>query len=227
MDRLLKQGLRTVTSLDGDVVRRNLSAGLTFSKEHRELNVRRIGYVAAEVTRHGGVALCAPIAPYASVRAEVRAMVEAHGRFVLVHVSTPLEACEARDRKGLYAKARRGEIPEFTGISDPYETPADADVNRHHRSLDRRRPRRRDRRPPRRRATSTSTTRRRVVSIRPRLAARATEPTNKIVGRVVGGGTSHRDRDPAADRLHVLFGRHRQHLPVAVHGADRARPGGS
>ncbi|WP_207908857.1 adenylyl-sulfate kinase [Pseudonocardia endophytica] len=119
---------RSVTLLDGDVVRTMLSSELGFSREHRELNVRRIGFVAAEVTRHGGVALCAPIAPYASVRAEVRAMVEAHGRFVLVHVSTPLEVCEARDRKGLYAKARRGEIAEFTGISDPYETPTDAEL---------------------------------------------------------------------------------------------------
>jgi sulfate adenylyltransferase len=125
---LLERTQRTVTLLDGDVVRTMLSSELGFSREHRDLNVRRIGYVAAEVTRHGGVALCAPIAPYASLRAEVRAMVEAHGRFVLVHVSTPLEVCEARDRKGLYAKARRGEIAEFTGISDPYETPEDAEL---------------------------------------------------------------------------------------------------
>lgn len=125
---LLDRTPRTVTLLDGDVVRTMLSSELGFSREHRELNVRRIGYVAAEVTRHGGVALCAPIAPYAGVRAEVRAMVEAHGRFVLVHVSTPLEVCEARDRKGLYARARRGEIAEFTGISDPYETPEDAEL---------------------------------------------------------------------------------------------------
>ncbi len=125
---LTERTQRTVTLLDGDVVRTMLSSELGFSREHRELNVRRIGFVAAEVTRHGGVALCAPIAPYASVRAEVRAMVEAHGRFVLVHVSTPLEVCEARDRKGLYAKARRGEIAEFTGISDPYETPDDAEL---------------------------------------------------------------------------------------------------
>ena len=125
---LLARTDRTVTLLDGDVVRTMLSSELGFSREHRELNVRRIGYVAAEVTRHGGAAVCAPIAPYASVRAEVRAMVEAHGRFLLVHVSTPLEVCEERDRKGLYAKARRGEIAEFTGISDPYETPDDAEL---------------------------------------------------------------------------------------------------
>ena len=119
---------RTVTLLDGDVVRRMLSSGLTVSRADRELNIRRIGYVASEITRHGGVAVCAPIAPYAVGRAEVRAMVEEFGDFFLVHVATPLEECEARDRKGLYAKARAGEIPEFTGISDPYEEPVDADL---------------------------------------------------------------------------------------------------
>jgi sulfate adenylyltransferase len=129
MDRLLEQGQRTVTSLDGDVVRRNLSAGLTFSKEDRETNIRRIGWVAAEISRHGGVAVCSPIAPFDQTRQQVRQMVdEAGGAFFLVHVSTPLEECERRDRKGLYAKARRGEIPEFTGISSPYEEPDDADV---------------------------------------------------------------------------------------------------
>jgi sulfate adenylyltransferase len=129
MDRVLEQGSRTVTSLDGDVVRRNLSAGLTFSKEDRETNIRRIGWVAAEISRHGGLAVCSPIAPFDETRQQVRAMVEgAGGAFFLVHVATPLEECERRDRKGLYAKARRGEIPEFTGISSPYEEPADADV---------------------------------------------------------------------------------------------------
>ncbi len=127
-DALVERGGRTVTLLDGDVVRRLLSAGLTFSREDRDLNIRRIGYVAAEITRHGGVAICAPIAPYARTRAEVRDMVEAAGDFVLVHVSTPLEECERRDRKGLYAKARAGIIPEFTGVSDPYEAPHDADL---------------------------------------------------------------------------------------------------
>ncbi|MQY03998.1 adenylyl-sulfate kinase [Actinomadura macrotermitis] len=127
-DALVERGGRTVTLLDGDVVRRLLSAGLTFSKADRDLNIRRIGYVAAEVTRHGGVAICAPIAPYAATRAEVRRMVQAAGDFVLVHVATPLEECERRDRKGLYAKARAGQIPEFTGISDPYEAPDDADL---------------------------------------------------------------------------------------------------
>jgi sulfate adenylyltransferase len=129
MDRILEQGLRTVTSLDGDVVRRNLSKGLTFSKEDRETNIRRIGWVAAEISRHGGLAVCSPIAPFAQTRADVRRMVEeAGGAFFLVHVATPLEECERRDRKGLYAKARRGEIPEFTGISSPYEEPDDAAV---------------------------------------------------------------------------------------------------
>jgi sulfate adenylyltransferase len=129
VDLLLEQGERTVTSLDGDVVRRNLSAGLTFSREDRETNIRRIGWVAAEIARHGGVAVVSPIAPYDETRQQVRAMVEdAGGAFFLVHVATPLEECERRDRKGLYAKARRGEIPEFTGISSPYEEPQDADV---------------------------------------------------------------------------------------------------
>lgn len=119
---------RTVTLVDGDVARRMLSAGLGFSRPDRELNIRRIGWVAAEVTRHGGLAVCAPIAPYASTRAEVRRMVEANGDFVLIHVATPIEVCERRDRKGLYAKARAGVISEFTGISDPYEEPVDADL---------------------------------------------------------------------------------------------------
>lgn len=127
MDSLLEQGQRTVTSLDGDVVRRNLSAGLTFSKADRETNIRRIGWVAAEVARHGGVAVCSPIAPFDATRKYVRGVVEeAGGAFVLIHIATPLEECERRDRKGLYAKARRGEIPEFTGISSPYEEPTDA-----------------------------------------------------------------------------------------------------
>ena len=129
VDLLLEQGERTVTSLDGDVVRRNLSAGLTFSKEDRETNIRRIGWVAAEISRHGGVAVVSPIAPFDETRQQVRAMVaDAGGAFFLVHVATPLEECERRDRKGLYARARAGEIPEFTGISSPYEEPEDADV---------------------------------------------------------------------------------------------------
>lgn len=129
LDRLHERGERTVTSLDGDVVRRNLSAGLTFSKADRETNIRRIGWVAAEISRHRGIAVCSPIAPFDETRQQVRAMVDAAGgAFFLVHVATPLEECERRDRKGLYAKARRGEIPEFTGISSPYEAPTDADV---------------------------------------------------------------------------------------------------
>ena len=126
-DALLERG-RTVTLVDGDAARRLLSSGLGFGRADRDLNIRRIGWVASEVTRHGGVAVCAPIAPFAAIRAEVRSMVEANGDFVLVHVATPLAVCEQRDRKGLYAKARAGMIPEFTGISDPYEVPEDADV---------------------------------------------------------------------------------------------------
>jgi sulfate adenylyltransferase len=129
IDSLLERGGRTVTSLDGDVVRRNLSAGLTFSREDRETNIRRIGWVAAEISRHGGLAVCSPIAPFDATRQDVRAMTAAAGgAFFLVHVATPLEECERRDRKGLYAKARRGEIPDFTGISSPYEVPDDADL---------------------------------------------------------------------------------------------------
>jgi sulfate adenylyltransferase len=127
--RLLERGDRDVTLLDGDLVRRHLSAGLGFSRADRDANVARIGFVAAQTAGAGGTVVCAPIAPYASVRAQVRAMVERRGAgFVLVHVSTPLDVCEGRDRKGLYAKARAGVIPAFTGVSDPYEEPVDADV---------------------------------------------------------------------------------------------------
>ncbi|WP_202865001.1 adenylyl-sulfate kinase [Serinicoccus sediminis] len=126
-DRLVEDEGRTVSLLDGDVVRRHLSAGLGFSPEDRETNVRRIGWVAAEIARHGGTAVASPIAPFDSTRRDVRAMVEGRGaRFVLVHVATPLEECERRDRKGLYARARAGEIPDFTGISSPYDIPTDA-----------------------------------------------------------------------------------------------------
>jgi sulfate adenylyltransferase len=127
-DELLRTDDREVTLLDGDEVRRHLSAGLGFSAEDRRTNLLRIAWVAALCARHGGIAICAPIAPYASVRAEMRATVEAAGRLVLVHVATPLDVCEARDRKGLYAKARAGLLPGFTGIDDPYEEPLDADV---------------------------------------------------------------------------------------------------
>ncbi len=126
--RLLERGGRSVSLLDGDVVRRHLSSELGFSRADRDTNIRRIGWVAAQVAGHGGVAVCCPIAPYDATRRDVRAMVEGAGRFVLVHVATPLAICEARDRKGLYARARAGEIAEFTGVSDPYEPPADADV---------------------------------------------------------------------------------------------------
>lgn len=126
--RLRAENARRVTLLDGDEVRAMLSRGLGFSREDRELNLRRIGWVAALVSAHGGIAVCAPIAPYESIRAEMREMAERVGRFVLVHVATPLDVCEVRDRKGLYAKARAGEISDFTGISDPYEPPRDADL---------------------------------------------------------------------------------------------------
>jgi len=126
--KLLELGGRPVTLLDGDIVRKHLSSELGFSKAHRDINIRRIGFVASEITKNGGIAICAPIAPYDATRKDVRAMVEPGGGFLLVHVSTSLEVCEARDRKGLYAKARAGELPEFTGISDPYEAPDDADV---------------------------------------------------------------------------------------------------
>lgn len=128
LGRLMEQGARRVTLLDGDIVRKHLSSELGFSREHRNLNIERIGFVAAEITKNGGVAICAPIAPYAVTRRNVRAAVEAVGGFVEVHVATPLEVCEARDRKGLYAKARAGLIKEFTGISDPYETPEHPEV---------------------------------------------------------------------------------------------------
>ncbi len=127
-DALAERGDRKVTLLDGDLVRQLLSAGLTFSRADRDLNIVRIGFVAAEVARHGGIAICAPIAPYAGARALVRKMVSEVGDFLLIHVATPLEVCEARDRKGLYAKARAGIIDQFTGISDPYEEPQDADL---------------------------------------------------------------------------------------------------
>jgi sulfate adenylyltransferase len=128
LTKFLETGGRPVTILDGDLVRKHLSSELGFSKEHRDINIRRIGYVASEITKNGGIAICAPIAPYEAVRKQVREMVEPIGGFVLVHVATPLETCEQRDRKGLYAKARAGIVKEFTGISDPYEVPQKAEV---------------------------------------------------------------------------------------------------
>jgi sulfate adenylyltransferase len=128
-DALLETGERTITLLDGDVVRRELSAGLGFNREDRDRNIRRIGWVAAEVARHGGMSICCPIAPYAQARADARALALAAGAdFVLVHVATPLEVCEQRDRKGLYARARAGTLTGMTGVDDPYEEPADADI---------------------------------------------------------------------------------------------------
>jgi sulfate adenylyltransferase len=127
-EALTERGDRTVSLLDGDHVRQLLSAGLTFSRADRDLNIARIGFVAAEVARHGGIAICAPIAPYAGARAVARKLVTEVGDFLLVYVSTPVEVCAARDRKGLYAKARAGLIKGFTGVSDPYEEPRDADL---------------------------------------------------------------------------------------------------
>jgi sulfate adenylyltransferase len=118
---LLEHG-RQVTVLDGDVVRTNLSKGLGFSKEDRDTNIRRIGFVAAEIVRHGGVVICAAVSPYRSTRNDVRSLV-GEDQFVEVFVDTPIEVCEERDVKGMYAKARRGEIKDFTGIDDPYEVP--------------------------------------------------------------------------------------------------------
>ncbi|WP_308918149.1 bifunctional sulfate adenylyltransferase/adenylylsulfate kinase [Jannaschia sp. LMIT008] len=123
MVKLMEMGGRPVTLLDGDVVRKHLSSELGFSKEHRDINIRRIGYVASEITKNRGIAICAPIAPYAATRRAVREMIEGFGAFVEIHVATSLEECERRDRKGLYKLARAGKIPEFTGISDPYEVP--------------------------------------------------------------------------------------------------------
>lgn len=128
MVKLMEQGGRPVTLLDGDVVRKHLSSELGFSKEHRDINIRRIGYVASEITKNGGIAICAPIAPYTATRRAVREMIEAFGAFIEVHVATSVEECERRDRKGLYKLAREGKIKEFTGISDPYEAPTKAEL---------------------------------------------------------------------------------------------------
>lgn len=126
--RLMEMGGRRVSLLDGDIVRTHLSSELGFSKAHRDINIRRIGFVASEITKHGGTAICAPIAPYQATRRAVRSMIESWGGFLEIHVSTSVEVCESRDRKGLYAKARAGLIPEFTGVSDPYEVPENAEL---------------------------------------------------------------------------------------------------
>lgn len=123
---LLARG-RTLTLLDGDVVRTHLSKGLGFSRDDRDSNVRRIGFVASEIVRHEGTVICAVISPYHGARDECRAVVGPE-RFALVYVATPIEVCEQRDVKGFYAKARRGEIHGFTGVDDPYEAPTDADL---------------------------------------------------------------------------------------------------
>lgn len=128
MVKLMEMGGRPVTLLDGDVVRKHLSSELGFSKEHRDINIRRIGYVASEITKNGGIAICAPIAPYTATRRAVREMVESYGAFIEVHVATSVEECERRDRKGLYKLAREGKIKEFTGISDPYEAPTNPEL---------------------------------------------------------------------------------------------------
>ncbi len=127
--RFLELGDRPVTLLDGDIVRHNLSNELTFSKEHRDINVRRIGFVASEITKNRGIAICAPIAPYATTRSEIRRIIEAHGGFAEVHVSTPIDICEKRDRKGMYAKARAGLVKGFTGVDDPYEVPQSPELS--------------------------------------------------------------------------------------------------
>jgi sulfate adenylyltransferase len=124
----LEIGDRPVTLLDGDIVRQNLSNELNFSKEHRDINVRRIGFVASEITKNRGIAICAPIAPYENTRKETRQIIEQYGGFVEVHVSTPIDECERRDRKGMYAKARAGLIKGFTGIDDPYEIPVSPEL---------------------------------------------------------------------------------------------------
>ena len=126
--KFLEMGGRPVTLLDGDLVRKHLSSELGFSREHRDINIRRIGYVASEITKNRGIAICAPIAPYDITRKEVRAMIEPLGGFIMVYLSTPVEICERRDRKGLYAKARAGILKDFTGVSDPYEEPKDAEI---------------------------------------------------------------------------------------------------
>ena len=128
MVKLMELGGRPVTLLDGDVVRKHLSSELGFSKEHRDINIQRIGYVASEITKNGGIAICAPIAPYTATRRTVREMIEEYGAFIEVHVATSVEECERRDRKGLYKLAREGKIKEFTGISDPYEVPEKAEL---------------------------------------------------------------------------------------------------
>ncbi|MFT4743059.1 MAG: sulfate adenylyltransferase [Yoonia sp.] len=136
MVKLMEMGGRPVTLLDGDIVRKNLSSELGFSKEHRDLNIRRIGYVASEITKNGGIAICAPIAPYATTRRAVREDIEDFGAFIEIHVATSIEECERRDRKGLYKLAREGKIKEFTGISDPYDVPTNPEMSMETENVD-------------------------------------------------------------------------------------------
>jgi sulfate adenylyltransferase len=126
--KFLERGGRPVTLLDGDIVRQNLSSNLSFSKEDRDINVRRIGFVASEITKNRGIAICAPIAPYENTRREIREVIEQYGGFFEVHIATPIDECERRDRKGMYAKARAGLVKGFTGVDDPYELPANPEV---------------------------------------------------------------------------------------------------
>ena len=128
MIKLLEEGSRPVTILDGDIVRTHLSSELGFSKEHRSLNVQRIGYVASEITKNGGIAICAPIAPYEIDRDLNKKLISKVGGYIEIYVSTSLKRCEERDSKGLYKLAREGKIKEFTGISDPYEIPVNSDI---------------------------------------------------------------------------------------------------
>ena len=126
--KLMEIGTRSVTLLDGDIVRTHLSSELGFSKEHRNLNIRRIGFVASEITKNKGAAICAPIAPYEESRNYVKDIISQHGEYILVHVSTSLKVCEKRDTKGLYKKAKEGLIKGLTGVDDPYEIPENADI---------------------------------------------------------------------------------------------------
>lgn len=127
--KFMEIGTRPVTLLDGDIVRRNLSSELNFSKEHRDINVRRIGFVASEITKNRGIAICAPIAPYERTRSKIRTSIEAHGGFFEIHVATPISVCEKRDRKGMYAKAKAGLLKGFTGVDDPYEEPSNPELS--------------------------------------------------------------------------------------------------
>ena len=128
MIKLLEDGRRPVTLLDGDIVRTNLSSELGFSKKDRSINIQRIGYVASEITKNFGIAICAPIAPFKKDRRVVKELISNYGGFIEVFVNTPIQICEDRDVKGLYAKARKGLIMDFTGVNDPYEEPENPEI---------------------------------------------------------------------------------------------------